>query len=279
VGEKKEEFLREKGFLIPLSEIRLLGIKVNPLRSGELTELIGDIIRRGRKELVLNVNVNAVNLAVKNRWMKDLLNSAAVVFCDGYGVMLGARMLGERIPERITYADWLWELSHYAQDEGFSYFFLGGVEGVAEQAAERLKEKYPRLKIAGIMHGYFEKEGSENDGVIQKINASSPDILVVGFGMPAQERWLRDNWKKINAHVALTGGACFDFLSGRVKRAPRWMSDHGLEWLYRLALEPRRMFVRYVIGNPLFLLRVLRERIQKKRPQSPAKKTMEGKDE
>lgn len=241
--------------------INILGIKVDPLTTDKLNLEIGKIIRDGRKELVLNVNVNAINQALRHRWMGDLLNSAAIVFCDGYGVILGARILGYKILERITYADWMWDISSFSEREGFSFFFLGAKEGIAKSAADRLRERFPKLRIVGIKDGYFDKTGAENDKVIEEINDASPDILLVGFGMPAQELWLKENWHKIDAQIALTGGACFDFISGTIRRAPRWMSDNGLEWLFRLILEPRRMFVRYVIGNPLFLIRVIKERI------------------
>jgi N-acetylglucosaminyldiphosphoundecaprenol N-acetyl-beta-D-mannosaminyltransferase len=246
-----------------MEEIRILGIKVNPLTAEELNRKIGEIIRERRKELVLNVNVNAINQALKHPFMKELLNSAAIVFCDGHGVMLGARILGHNIPERITYADWMWDLSGYMEKEGISYYFLGAEEGIAKKAAEKLVERFPLLKIAGVRNGYFDKsKGPENDAVIEEINRVSPDVLVVGFGMPAQERWLKENWERINAKVALTGGGCFDFISGSVKRAPRWMMNLWLEWFFRLLLQPRRMFYRYVVGNPLFLLRVIVERLK-----------------
>jgi N-acetylglucosaminyldiphosphoundecaprenol N-acetyl-beta-D-mannosaminyltransferase len=243
--------------------IKILGIRVDPLTTDELNFEIGKIIREGRKELVLNVNVNAINQALRHPWMAELLNSAAIVFCDGYGVILGAKVLGYHIPERITYADWLWDISSFCESEGFSFFFLGAEEGIAKTAADRLRKKFPRLKIVGTKNGYFDKTGAENDEVIKEINNVSPDILIVGFGMPTQELWLKENWHRINAHVALTGGACFDFISEIMRRAPRWMSDYGMEWLFRLLLEPRRMFTRYVIGNPLFLLRIIKERLSR----------------
>jgi N-acetylglucosaminyldiphosphoundecaprenol N-acetyl-beta-D-mannosaminyltransferase len=250
------------GDIVALPEISILGIKVNPITEDELNREIARIIRAGGKELVLNVNVNAVNQALKHPFMKELLNRAGIVFCDGYGVILGARILGASIPpERITYADWMWSLSALCEREGFSFYFLGAREGIAAIAADKLRGKYPSLKIVGIRSGYFTNTGRENEKVIDLINRSRPDILVLGLGMPLQERWLADNWTKIDARVALTGGGCFDFISGTVKRAPRWMSDNGLEWLFRYLLEPRRMFVRYIIGNPLFIARVIRERL------------------
>lgn len=245
--------------------VNILGIAVHPLRVSELHEIIEEIIQEKRKELVLNINTNCINLAWKNTWMRTFLNSAKVVFCDGAGVMIGARILGYHVPQRITYADWTWQLAEFAEPHGFTFFFLGAKPGVAEKAAARLKERFPNLKIAGVHHGYFKKipRSTENEAMIQQINAAKPNILIVGFGMPLQERWLMENWERIEANVALTGGAVFDYVSGKLRRPPRWMAEHNLEWLGRLFIEPRRLWRRYLIGNPLFLWRVLKERLRR----------------
>ena len=123
-----------------------------------------------------------------------------------------------------------------------------------------MKERYPELEIAGVRHGYFDR--SENEAVVEEINAAAPDILLVGLGMPLQERWLMENRQRLDVGVALTGGAVFDYVSGRVRRGPRLLTRGGLEWLARLLAEPRRLWRRYLVGNPLFLLRVLRQRLE-----------------
>lgn len=245
------------------AQVSILGVKVAPVRVPELLAHIGHCIEAGRRALVLNVNVHALNLAWNEPWLRSFLNAADLVFCDGAGVILAARMLGQRIPERITYADWMWQLAAYAEERGFTIFLLGARPGVAELAACKLTKRFPGLRIVGSYHGYFDKtaDGRENQEVIQKINCARPDILVVGFGMPLQERWLMENWRRLDAHVLLTGGAVFDYVSGSLRRAPRWMTDHGLEWLGRLCVEPRRLWRRYLVGNPLFLWRVIRQRL------------------
>ena len=132
---------------------------------------------------------------------------------------------------------------------------------MAEEACEKLAARYPDLRIAGCHHGYFARRSNEEDTLLSQIAQSAPDILFVGFGTPLQEHWVLDTYDRIEAKVVWPIGALVDYLSGRVSRCPQWMQCRGLEWLYRLALEPRRMFGRYVIGNPLFLARVLRERL------------------
>jgi N-acetylglucosaminyldiphosphoundecaprenol N-acetyl-beta-D-mannosaminyltransferase len=245
------------------TNIKILDVKVDPVVTMSLHRVIDRFIRADEHALVLNVNAHCLNLASKEFWLRDLLNSARVVFCDGFGVILGARILGYHIPQRITYADWMWQLAEFAERKSFSLFFLGARPGVAEKAAACLHKRFPRLRIIGTHHGYFDKTpGSrENEAVIRKINALQPQILIVGFGMPIQEHWLMQNWDRIDTNVALTGGAVFDYVSGELRRAPRWMTDHGLEWLGRLVIEPRRLWKRYLIGNPLFLWRVLKQRL------------------
>lgn len=243
-------------------EIRILGIKVSCLTVSEIHTYIEECINTDTKSLILNVNVNCMNLAYNNKWLRNFLNSAGIVFSDGAGILLGAKILGYNIPERITYADWTWQLSRFAEEGGFSFFFLGANPGVGEEAANCLKSRYPHLKVVGIHHGYFDKsqDSEENKKVIKEINRCKPDILIVGFGMPAQERWLKDNWDNIDVKIALTGGAVFDYISGNLRRAPSWMTDNGLEWFGRLLIEPRRLWRRYLFGNPLFIWRVLRQR-------------------
>lgn len=243
--------------------INILGVQVHPLTVDQLHEELAQLIETDAHAEVLHVNVHGMNLSADNPWLRDYLNQAEIVFCDGAGIILGARILGQHIPERITYADWMWQLAEFAAARGYSFYFLGAKPGIAQTAADRMIERFPELKIAGVRDGYFNKDNGhpDNEAVLADINAARPNILVVGMGMPMQERWLLDNWSRIDANIALTGGAVFDYISGDLKRAPTWMTDNGLEWLGRLLIEPRRLWQRYIVGNPVFLARVIRERL------------------
>lgn len=243
--------------------VNILGVKVDPLTVDELHQRIAGLIQKREKAIIANVNVHALNLCFKHRWLREFFSKAPLVFCDGAGVALAAKILGYHIPGRITYADWMWQLAKFASGAGFSFYFLGAREGVAAAAAKRLQAKNPEIRINGTHHGYFEKSPgcAENSAVIEEINAVEPDILVLGFGMPMQERWLLENWEGVNAHIALTGGAVFDYVSGELKRGPKLLTDHGFEWLARMIIEPKRLWQRYVIGNPLFLTRVLLQKL------------------
>jgi len=242
-----------------MNRVNVLGVGVDPLTVEELHAEIGRLVRKRQRGLVLNANAHCLNLCYEDSKLRDFLNGAEIVFCDGVGVMLAARILGRRIPARITYADWAWRLADFAAARNFSLYFLGARPGVAQAAARRLEERYPDLEIAGVHHGYFDR--SENEAVVEEINAAAPDILLVGLGMPLQEYWLMDNGHRLDAGVVLTGGAVFDYVSGRLRRGPRLLITSGFEWLARLLIEPRRLWRRYLVGNPLFLLRVVRQRL------------------
>lgn len=243
--------------------VDVLGVGVDRVSVEELQGEVLALSRTRDTALVLNANVHCINLSYRYTWLREMLDGAAVVFCDGAGVVLGARVLGRPALCRITYADWMWRLAGFAASEGLSLFFLGGRPGVAERAAGRLRERYPALEISGVQHGHVDlAPGSpENEELLERVNAASPDVLVVGLGMPLQEWWLRENRTRLRAGVALTGGAVFDYLSGDLRRGPRVLTDHGFEWLARLLVEPRRLWRRYLLGNPLFLARVLGQRL------------------
>lgn len=244
--------------------ITVLGVRFHPLTSDEILSIVQHTVERRGRARIANVNVYGMNLAFEQIWLRDFFNHAEVVFCDGAGVALAAQILGHPPFERVTYADWMWQVGALAAARGFTLFLLGAKEDIAEKAAEKLRERFPTVKIVGTHHGYFNHvvESEENQRVLQRINTAAPDILVLGFGMPLQERWLMENWDALNARVGLTGGAVFDYVSGTLRRGPSWMTDNGLEWLARLIIEPRRLWRRYLIGNPLFFWRVLRQKFR-----------------
>ncbi|MBM4430039.1 MAG: WecB/TagA/CpsF family glycosyltransferase, partial [Chloroflexi bacterium] len=189
--------------VVSISQIRILGVRVHALTVDQLHGQIAALVDHGAHALVLNVNVHAINLAFERPWLKDLFNRAEIVFCDGAGIRLGARLLGYRLPQRITYADWIWQLAEFAAGRDLTLFFLGSRPGVAEEAAACLQGRFPALRVVGVHHGYFDKSpGSpDNESVVRAINTLRPNILVVGFGMPLQERWLLENWERVEVNV------------------------------------------------------------------------------
>jgi N-acetylglucosaminyldiphosphoundecaprenol N-acetyl-beta-D-mannosaminyltransferase len=205
------------------------------------------------------VNAHVVNQSRVEPGLGDALRRADLVYCDGYGVRLAARVLNLPIPHRMTGADWIWSLATLCELSGQSVYLLGSEPPIAREAAQRLRYWYPRLDVVGAHHGYFELNSPHNERVIEDINEHAPRVVLVGMGTPKQELWVDRYADRLGGAVVWTVGALFDYVSGRVPRAPGWLADNGLEWIFRLAVEPRRMWRRYLLGNPMFLSRVLSE--------------------
>jgi N-acetylglucosaminyldiphosphoundecaprenol N-acetyl-beta-D-mannosaminyltransferase len=203
------------------------------------------------------VNAHVLNQSQENPGLRAALETADLVYCDGYGVRLAAKALDAPIPHRMTGADWIWGLARMCQEAGKSIYLLGSEPGVASQARVRLRRWYPDLKLVGAHHGYFEPHSAHAERVVEDINARRPNIVLVGMGTPKQELWVQESAARLEVDVLWTVGALFDVVSGRVPRAPSWLADNGAEWIFRLAIEPRRMWRRYLLGNPVFLSRVL----------------------
>ncbi|NER98739.1 MAG: WecB/TagA/CpsF family glycosyltransferase [Symploca sp. SIO1B1] len=205
------------------------------------------------------MNVHAMNLVCEQPWYRDFFNkNADLVFCDGFGVLLGAKLKGYSVESehRMTCPDYIEDLVLALAKENISLFLLAGKPGVVDKAIAKFKKIAPNLNIQGH-HGYFAKSGEENDAVVDKINKFKPGVLYIGFGMPLQERWILDNLERVEARVFLPLGACLDFYTDTVYRGPSWMTDNGFEWLSRLITEPRRLWQRYLLGNIRFLYQVL----------------------
>jgi N-acetylglucosaminyldiphosphoundecaprenol N-acetyl-beta-D-mannosaminyltransferase len=243
------------------SRIQLFGIPIALAKPPEMLRTITEWAGEGKARRVMYVNAHVVNRS-QSRDLPELgraLRSADLIYCDGYGVRMAARTLDLPVPHRMTGADWVWGLAALCEATGLSLYLLGSDPPIARTAAARLQRWYPRLQIAGCHHGYCELESPQNERVIEDINAHRPSIVLVGMGTPKQELWVDRYGDRLDVDVLWTVGALLDYLAGRVPRAPRWLSDNGFEWVFRLAIEPHRMWRRYLLGNPLFLSRVLGE--------------------
>jgi N-acetylglucosaminyldiphosphoundecaprenol N-acetyl-beta-D-mannosaminyltransferase len=208
---------------------------------------------------VMYVNAHVVNQSHTTPGLGDALRRADLVYCDGYGVRLAARVLNLPVPHRMTGADWIWGLAALCEMSRHPLYLLGSEPPIAREAAARMRHWYPRLDVVGAHHGFFDLDSPHNERVIEHINAHGPRIVLVGMGTPKQELWVDRYADQLDGAVVWTVGALFDYVSGRMPRAPRWLADNGLEWIFRLAIEPQRMWRRYLLGNPVFLARVLGE--------------------
>ncbi|GAC1446159.1 MAG: hypothetical protein NVSMB52_09770 [Chloroflexota bacterium] len=239
--------------MVPESTIRLLGVRIDCLRRRELLDLAQNAVAQNSKTIVLYVNVHCMNIRNHDAEYAAILEASDVVYCDGTGVRLGARLAGRTIPERMTGADWIDDLCRTAVRHNLSLFFIGGVHGAASDAAKTLCIKHPGLKIVGLASGY-----SLGTSTVNAINSSGTSILLVGMGTPTQEKWIFANAPALEVPVIWAVGALFDFISGRIPRGPHWLTEYGFEWLCRLVVEPRKLWRRYLLGNPAFMWRIVR---------------------
>ena len=235
--------------------VNILGVNVGILTRHRLTALLRECLDSGLTGWFSYVNVYAINISQTQPWFRLFLNDSLVTYCDGQGVRLGASILGKSIPERIVMSDWIYDVCELAVMRQTRVFLLGSTSEIIESAVEVLRYLYPELDIAGYHHGFVSDIDSEV--LVQQINKANPDLLVVGMGMPHQEEWMLKYRERLNVRILLNAGSCFDYVAGAKKRCPAWMGIMGLEWLYRLAQEPRRLWKRYLIGNPRFLFRIL----------------------
>ncbi|MBP5181923.1 MAG: WecB/TagA/CpsF family glycosyltransferase [Lentisphaeria bacterium] len=211
-----------------------------------------DALVKKRSSFCAFINAHCLNIACNDREYVEILNRADAVWPDGSGVRMAGRLLKFPVPANVNGTD----MFPLICSRPYRIYMLGGAPGVAEEAMRRAKEQYPSAVFVGASPGFFADEEEEH-AVIGKINRLDPDILLVAMGVPKQEKWIASHRHELVCGVALAVGGLLDFVSGRIPRAPVWMRKLGIEWCYRLYQEPRRMFRRYVLGNPLFLLRVL----------------------
>lgn len=231
------------------ARVDVLGVGVDPVDRAGLLDAVAGLVRSGRAT-VAYANVHVLDVAWGDPALRAFLAGADLVYCDGGGVVLGAKLLGRALPERMTGADWIWDLAARAEAEGWRVFWMGGEPGVTASAAAKLQERHPGLAIA-TEHGFQADEGS----VVAAMNAFAPHVVLVGMGTPVQERWVARNRAAIAAPVVWVTGATADFVSGKVSRGPKWLHDRQ-EWLARLFVDPRRLWRRYLLGNSRFLARV-----------------------
>ncbi|MCO1577763.1 WecB/TagA/CpsF family glycosyltransferase [Crossiella sp. SN42] len=238
--------------------VTVLGIRVVCLPRQQVLSVVGELLDSPEPGLLAYANAHSLNLAARHAAYRRVLHDAALVLNDGSGLAIAAKLQGKSFPDNLNGTDLTPEILRLAAERDAPVYFLGGEPGIAETAARNLTARIPGLRVAGTRHGFF--TSAEEPEVIAAIKASGARMLVVAMGNPRQELWLDRHLAGTGARLGVAVGAFLDFAAGKVSRAPGWMRKAGIEWLYRLALEPRRLFTRYVLGNPLFLARVLLER-------------------
>jgi exopolysaccharide biosynthesis WecB/TagA/CpsF family protein len=238
--------------------VDILGVPFERLTPQQALERVAALYERPDPATVLYANANTLNLAFDDHDYLRVLQRADLVLNDGKGVMLAARLRGRRFPADLNGNFFTPLVLERAAVEGWPTFLFGAKPGVAQQVAQRLTERLSGLSVVGVRDGYAAAD--DERAAVDAIRSSGATLLLVGLGNPRQERWLHRNLAATGARLGLGVGAFLDFQAGTVARAPAWMNRVGLEWLHRLALEPRRMWRRYLVGNPLFLARALLRR-------------------
>lgn len=247
----------------PPRPVNVLGLPIRPLRQAGLIDLLVKRARFAIPTTVCYANAHTVNLACKDETFRAALSSSDVLYADGASVIWASRWSEQRLPERMTSADYFPRFARRCAEHGLSLYLLGGREGITERASERLRGEIPDLSISGTHHGHFSAESSE--AVVAEINAARPDVLAIGMSSPRQEYWLAEHANALNVPVRWCVGALFDYLAGVERRAPAWLCDMSGEWLFRLLVDPVGKWRRYLIGNPLFVWNTFRWRIKKRR--------------
>lgn len=231
--------------------LRLFGLEIVNETSGKALDWL---FSKGRKTVAF-ANAHCINVASSDPAYRWALQNASAILPDGAGLQVAARMKGKKFAANLNGTDLFQPLTIKARDLGLSIFFFGSQPGIAEKAASVAQKLAPGLRIAGSRHGFF--TGAEEDSIIDEINSSGAEIVLVALGVPKQDLWIARNRHRLTAQLVFGVGAQFDFWSGRVSRAPTILRKLGLEWTWRLAVEPVRMFRRYILGNPLFLARAI----------------------
>jgi len=235
--------------------LELFDLKFSNYTFDEALRKITFLIDSNRKTVVSTPNVDHVIKIRKNQKLKDIYDNTDLILNDSRVLYFASKMLGKPLKDKISGSDLLPALCKVAAQRGYRIFFLGGRDNSAYNAAEKLRETYKSIQIVGTLSPKFgfERDISEVTRIVDEINKSRPEILFIGFGTPKQELFINEHRNIINATLIAGIGASFEFASGLVKRAPKWMQDFALEWLYRLIKEPRRLWKRYLFSNTLFI--------------------------
>ncbi|HNP69467.1 MAG TPA: WecB/TagA/CpsF family glycosyltransferase [Kouleothrix sp.] len=228
----------------------ILGVPIDdlsmPQALGRLEEFIAAGRTTGRSHQIATINADFVVNSLHDPELRRILQESDMATADGMPLVLGARLLGVPLANRVTGADLVPALAERAAEKGFSIFLLGARPGVGTRTAEILQERYPGLQIAGVISPPNVPIQEMDRSILDQIRSAKPDILLVAFGNPKQEKWIRMYAQMINVPVCIGVGGTFDMIAGITRRAPIWMQNMGLEWLYRLLQEPRRLWRRYV---------------------------------
>ena len=234
--------------------VDVLGVQVSVLDMDLTLDILDGWITEGHREYVCVTGVHGVMESRRDEALREIHNNAGLVTADGMPLVWWAQWQGWRQARRVYGPDLLLACCERSITTGYRHFFYGGGDGVAELLARRLSRRFPGLTVAGTYTPPFRRLTPDEDAeVVSRINAAAPDIVWVGLSTPKQEYWMAEHVGRLEVPALIGVGAAFDFHAGLKPQAPRWMQHTGLEWLFRLGTEPRRLWKRYLVNNPAFL--------------------------
>jgi len=240
--------------------IAILGVPFDRVSTAETLRIVGQMIASGKPHYAATANVDFVVQALEDVELRRILADADLVLCDGMPLVWASRFLGNPLPERVAGSDLVPQLLEAAEREGWRVFFLGGAEQSLAQAAEKVKARHPQLKLVGAYSPPFKHLlEMDHEDIVRRVREARPDILLVAFGCPKQEKWISMQFRNGGVPLSIGVGATIDFLAGSVRRAPVWMQRTGLEWTFRLLQEPRRLLRRYVTDLWVFGRAIVRQ--------------------
>lgn len=240
------------------ASLKLLGIPVDNYTMNESVDRVRELALSEGHHCIFFVNPHCVNMARRNPGYMSVLCNASLNLADGIGMKIACKLLGLELRQNVNGTDLFPRLCESIAGTGIRVFLLGARPGIAERVADWIHDHHPSVDVCGFQHGYFSPE--EEPQIVQKIRDANAQLLLVAFGVPNQELWLSRWISETGVAAGLGVGGLFDFYSGRISRAPQWVREIGMEWLYRFAQEPGRMWKRYFVGNISFLTAVIKER-------------------
>ena len=244
-----------------LEKVNILGIRVDKLTKSECDDIIKKILKERKNKKIFTPNPAIALSARKDKKMRKIINSADLLITDGIGLIHASKILKDPIPQRITGIDTGEKILKFADEEHFSIFLLGGTKDTVTMAADKIKEKYTNVMIAGIHHGFFDINGKYNDKLVNQINISKPDIIFVCMGYPKQELWIFQNSNKIpSLRLSIGLGGSLDVWSGKIKRAPLLFRKLDIEWLWRMIRQPKRFI--NIMDIPCFYYFILQQKLK-----------------
>lgn len=241
---------------------KLLGVWVESIDKEGLLSRAVEYVKRGEPAKITYVNAHCLNVAAEDEEYRATLNQFDLVYSDGVGVVWAGRALKNQRMYKVTGRQWIDEFCTICEVEGISLYLLGGKPGIAREAAERLRMKRPKLQILGVCDGYFVENSEAN--VLRELEEKKPDVLLVGMGVPRQEKWVMANRERLPVRVCWGVGALFDYIAEVEPIVPKWMEELALEWLWRWMVDPRDKWKRYMLGTPQFIGRVLWQKVKER---------------